>query len=77
MNMQQRVTFVFREKGDSLETVHIHNSVPFAEIKDDELFPMESSRAAYQRLKSALIEKNLEYEHQARFLEQLYNNDPS
>lgn len=76
LNMQQRVTFVFREKGDSLETVHIHNSVPFAEIKDDELFPMESSRAAYQRLKSALIEKNLEYEHQARFLEQLYNTVP-
>lgn len=76
LNTQQRVTFVFREKGDGLETVHIHNSVPFAEIKDDELFPLESGRAEYQRLKSALIEKNQEYEHQARFLEQLYNTIP-
>ncbi len=76
LNTQQRVTFIFREKGDELETVHIHNSVPFAEIKDDELFPVESGRAEFQKLKAALLEKNQEYEHQARFLEQLYRTVP-
>lgn len=76
LNTQQRVTFVFREKGDALETVHIHNSVPFSEIQDDELFPVESGKEAFQRLKSALNAKNQEYEHQTRFLEQLYNTLP-
>ena len=76
LDVQQRVTFVFREKGDALETVHIHNSVPYAEMKDDELFPVEASRAEYQRLKSALLEKNQELEHQTQFLEQLYNTVP-
>ena len=55
LDVQQRVTFIFREKGDALETVHIHNSVPYAEMKDDELFPVEARRAEYQRLKSALL----------------------
>lgn len=76
LNMQQRVTFVFREKGDSLETLHIHNSVPFANMKDDELFPVEFSRAEFQKLKAALNIKNQEYEQQAQFLEQLYNTVP-
>ena len=69
-------TFVFREKGDGLETVHIHNSVPFSEIQDDELFPVESGRQAFERLKSALDTKKQEYEHQTRFLEQLYHTLP-
>lgn len=58
LNIQQRATFIFREKGDGLETVHIHNSVPFSEIQDDELFPVESGRQAFERLKSALDTKN-------------------
>ena len=49
LNIQQRATFIFREKGDGLETVHIHNSVPFSEIQDDELFPVESGRQAFER----------------------------
>lgn len=76
LNIQQRATFIFREKGDGLETVHIHNSVPFSEIQDDELFPMESGRQAFERLKSALDTKKQEYEHQTRFLEQLYHTLP-
>lgn len=76
LNIQQRATFIFREKGDGLETVHIHNSVPFSEIQDDELFPVESGRQAFERLKSALDTKKQEYEHQTRFLEQLYHTLP-
>lgn len=44
MNMLQRVTFTFRKNGDKMETVHIHISVPYEPIKDDELFPIEFSR---------------------------------
>ena len=73
---KQRVTFVFREKGDGLETVHIHNSIPFGMLKDNELFPVEAGHAQYRRLEESLREKNLEFEHQARFLEQLYDTVP-
>ena len=51
LKIQQRATFIFREKGDGLETVHIHNSVPFSEIQDDELFPVESGRQAFERFR--------------------------
>ncbi len=76
LNVQQRVTFVFRETKEGLETVHIHNSVPYAEIKEDELFPVESGREEFIRLKAALSVKNQELEHQAQFLERLYNTVP-
>ncbi len=68
LDVWQRVTFIFREKGEALETVHIHNSVPYAAIKDDELFPVEAGREEYQRLQLALNAKSLEYEQQAQFL---------
>lgn len=76
LNIMQRVTFIFRQKGEQLETVHIHNSVPYARLGEDELFPIESGRAELERLKSALNLRNQEYEHQARFLESLYNSVP-
>lgn len=76
LNTVQRATFVFREKDGRLETVHIHNSIPYAPIKDDELFPLEEGRREFERLQSALNIRNIEYEHQAKFLEQLYNTVP-
>lgn len=76
LNVIQRATFLFREKGDGLETLHIHNSVPYTEIKGEELFPIESSRAEFLKLQKALTEKNQEFERQAQFLEQLYNTIP-
>lgn len=76
LDVQQRVTFVFREKEDGLETIHIHNSIPFSEIQDNELFPVEASRAEFEKLQKALREKNEEYLNQAHFLKQLYNTIP-
>lgn len=76
LSTQQRVTFIFRESGDKLETVHIHNSVPYSALKDDELFPIEEGRAAYKKLQTALNEKNRDYERQTQFLEQLYDTIP-
>ena len=69
LDLLQRVTFIFREKGDHLETVHIHNSVPYAPIGDDELFPLEAGRREFQALQA-------EFNQQAQFLERLYNTVP-
>lgn len=76
MNIIQRATFLFREKGDTLETLHIHNSIPCTEIKDEELFPIEFGQAEYEKLKMTLLEKQQEYAHQTQFLEQLYHTVP-
>lgn len=76
LDMQQRITFIFRDLGDRLETVHIHNSVPFKDIQDGELFPAEVARAEYQELESALERREEEYRQQADFLSQLYNSVP-
>lgn len=76
MDVEQRVTFIFRERGDRLETVHIHNSVPYEKIKDDELFPVEMGREEYMRLQWELHEKDLQNARQVKFLEQLYDTVP-
>lgn len=76
LRIQQRITFVFREKGDGLETIHIHNSIPFSELKEDELFPAESGKRTYLELEGELRRREQEYVQQARFLSQLYNSVP-
>lgn len=76
LRVQQRITFIFREKGDVLETIHIHNSVPFSEIQEDELFPQQSGKRTYLELEGELHRREQEYMQQARFLSQLYNSVP-
>lgn len=73
---QQRCTFVFREAGGKLEIVHIHNSIPFSAVKDDELFPMEAAKEAYSRLERKLRKRDRDFERQAQFLSRLYNSVP-
>lgn len=72
----QRITFIFREKGDILETAHIHNSVAYENIGDDELFPFEFGKAAYEKLQNELDKRVRDNERQTRFLIQLYNTVP-
>ena len=74
---QQRITFIFREKGEALETIHIHNSMPFGEIQEDELFPAESGKRTYLELEGELRRREQKYIQQARFLSQLYNSVPA
>lgn len=69
VEMMQRVTFVFREKNGQLETVHIHNSVPYNGLNDGELFPVKTARKAYQELEKQI-------DRQAKFLIQLYDSIP-
>lgn len=76
INIQQRVTFIFREKGEDLELIHIHNSTPFSEIKEDELFPAEAGKRTYLELEGELHRREQKYMQQARFLSQLYNSVP-
>lgn len=76
MKTHQRVTFIFREKEDTLETVHIHNSTPFTQLRDDELFPVEAARESYEKLRRKLVMRDREFDRQAQFLEQLYNTVP-
>lgn len=76
LQVRQRITFIFREKGENLEILHMHNSTPFSGIKDEELFPVEEAKKQYTALENILQQKNLEYERQAQFLAQLYNTVP-
>lgn len=50
LDMHQRCTFVFRREGDALKTVHIHNSLPYEALEEDELFPDQYGKKRYQRL---------------------------
>lgn len=74
--LQQRFTFIFRQTDNRLETVHIHHSFPYGSVKNKNFSSAEIPQEEFQQLKSALLAKNLEYEHQARFLEQLYQTLP-
>ena len=56
----QRITFLFRRTDHGLETVHIHNSLPYEGVADDELFPAQEARAAYEKLQNVLDQRDRE-----------------
>lgn len=60
--MHQRVTFVFRRTPDGLKAVHIHNSVPYSEMQDDEMFPVRAAREAYEQLQKILVQRDNQIE---------------
>lgn len=62
LHLHQRCTFVFRRTGERLEAVHIHNSLPLDDINDNELFPVEASREAYQKLEKVLEQRDNQIE---------------
>lgn len=72
----QRATFLFRKKGDSFETLHIHNSVDYSDIQEGELFPGTAGKEAFEKMKSELEQKERESERKTRFLVQLYDSLP-
>lgn len=72
----QRITFLFRRKGDSFETIHIHNSVDYSDIQKGELFPGTAGREAFDKMKSELMKKEQESDRKTRFLVQLYDSLP-
>lgn len=62
MHTRQRVTFIFRRTENCLEAMHIHNSVPLSALGDDELFPVEAAKEAYEKMQEKVIEQNRQIE---------------
>lgn len=60
--IHQRISLIFRRVQGGLETVHIHNSVPYTAIQDDELFPVKSAREAYEKLQSVIDQRDSQIE---------------
>lgn len=50
----QRVTFIFKRVNGTLQAAHIHNSVDYSDIMDEELFPAQAGRNAYKALEQSL-----------------------
>ena len=76
LKLRQRATFIFKESGEGLEVVHLHNSVPYSAIQDGEIFPVKTVRHAYQAMAEELRTREREMASQAQFLTQLYNSVP-
>lgn len=60
--VHQRCTFVFRLVEGNFESVHIHNSVSYSAIQENELFPVEAAREAYKQLENALDQRDRQIE---------------
>lgn len=58
MEAQQRISFIFKKEGKKLLTVHIHHSVAFYALKEDELFPVQTAAETYEQLQEILREKD-------------------
>lgn len=59
----QRVTFIFkRDANGEYKLIHIHNSLSFADLLKDELFPAQASQEAYKRLEELLVQKDSQIE---------------
>lgn len=57
-----RLTFVLRREEGVLKTAHIHQSMPYKDVGDKELFPVEKARETYQQLQSRLEEREQQLE---------------
>lgn len=58
LNEKQRTTFIFREEADGLKTVHIHHSIAYRMLLEEELFPA----TAYKELQWRLNQKDEQIE---------------
>lgn len=58
----QRITFIFKRVNGGLTVAHIHNSVDYSDIQEGELFPAQAGKEAYERLQSALVNKERQIE---------------
>ena len=54
----QRITFIFHQVGTSFEIQHIHHSLDYNAVADDELFPTKAGEEAYKQLQESLAEKD-------------------
>lgn len=73
---RQCCTFIFRKKEKLWETVHIHWYIPYIGAEDTSLLSEKPNQERYERLQSALLAKNQEYNNQILFLERLFDTLP-
>ena len=50
MKAHQRATFIYRRENGELRLAHLHHSVSYDDVKDDELFPVRAAKASYEQL---------------------------
>lgn len=58
IQVYQRITFIFKETSEGLKILHIHNSVPFHAIQNEELFPATVAKHIYMQLQDKLQQQN-------------------
>lgn len=58
----QRITFIFEQTGEVLKTKHIHNSVDYSDIMEDELFPAQAGKEAFEKLSRVLEQRDRQIE---------------
>lgn len=58
MKVHQRISFIFKKSGDTYQIVHIHNSLPFSAVREDELFPIQAAKETYEELQSMVEKKD-------------------
>lgn len=50
LDIHQRCTFIFKRAEGRLQTVHIHNSMPYEALNEEELFPDQYGKERYRSL---------------------------
>ena len=58
----QRITFIFERTEKVLKTKHIHNSVDYSDIMEDELFPAQAGKEAFEKLSRVLEQRDRQIE---------------
>ncbi len=57
MRERQRCTFIFERNGGALECAHIHNSIAYSNLKDEELFPVKYAKEEYERIRETVAQQ--------------------
>lgn len=58
----QRCTFIFKRTDGVLKTVHIHNSIAFGGLSDEELFPVQYAKEAYRKMQETVTQQQRQIE---------------
>ena len=62
MKAHQRATFIYRRENGELRLAHLHHSVSYDDVKDDELFPVRAAKASYEQLQEMLGQREQQIE---------------
>lgn len=57
MREHQRCTFIFEKNDGALACVHIHNSIAYKNLRDEELFPVEYAKEEYSKVQETVAQQ--------------------